>query len=1185
MRPTTRLVLCSLIVLAVTSHARAQDTGSVSGVVVDSSGQVIPGATVTLTDERPCESRTLFSRRSQGGAMRLVQRAACAFMIALVSAPAAAQVLYGSLVVDVRDQSGLPLPGAQVTITQTGTNWTREATTNNLGAASFSTVPTGAYVVRVALQSFSESVTTGVQVTVGNVTRLKTVLKVGALTDTVTVTADRPVLQTDRADVRTEIGSTQLENLPVPLGRNYQNLFVLVPGISPPENMHSVAVNPARGLGFTSNGTTRNSNSIRIEGAITNNLWLPHVAAYVPGLDAIETVSVTTGSFDADLGLSGGMSANVQIKSGTNDLRGSAFGYHYNEALKSRPFFLPASEPKQDARHNQIGGTLGGRIVRDRLFFFGSYEGTHDRLGANRFGTVPTEAMRRGDLSAAPNPIYDPLTGNADGSGKTPFRGNIIPRDRLDPIVQKLLAGLPMPTFADRLTNNYLAKAEFTLTRHKTDAKVNFNATDTLFFSGRLGWLNYNFDSPPMFGDLGGRPVHDPSFKMGSGLGDTYTITGTASYVVKQNLLFDSYAGITLIKINSEPPRMDEQLGLEFLGIPGTNGPNRLYGGWPQFNVTNYSEIGYVGSRGTPYIDDNWQYQYTANVSWAKGSHTIRFGGDIVRQALNRFEVGSPSGTFTFAGGPTTIRGGPSSNQFNTIATFLLGLPTTISKDFVPFEDNRMRTRNWQFSTFVKDEWQVRRNVTASLGLRWDYFPMGTRTTRGLERYDFDANQMLICGVGSVPEDCGYDMGAGNFSPRLGLAYRATDRLVIRAGYGLNYDPYPLAFVRDLIGNYPSNINLSVPSPNAFRFAGRLRDGIPAITAPDISAGVIPIPLNVSARALDQKPKRGYIHSWNVTLQRELPWGFTGQAGYVATRQREINQILDQNAGQVVGAGNAGRPLFQRFRRTAHSGLLTNVGWNDYDSLQTSLQRRFSQGLQANVAYTWSRSYGLCCDVLSDNPPRIQARDFFDLNRARMPHDRPHNFQASVVAELPFGPGKPFLNNGGLLAQVLGGWQVNGLSSLYSGAPFTVTASGTSLNLPGSNQVADQVKPEVAILGGIGRDNPYFDPLAFRGVTEPRFGTAGFNSLRGPSFRNFDFSVFRQFNLANGANLQFRAEVFNLTNTPHFGNPSANASNLQLNPDGTIRNLGGFGTITSTANSGRDGIDERLVRLGLRIAF
>jgi hypothetical protein len=322
-------------------------------------------------------------------------------------------------------------------------------------------------------------------------------------------------------------------------------------------------------------------------------------------------------------------------------------------------------------------------------------------------------------------------------------------------------------------------------------------------------------------------------------------------------------------------------------------------------------------------------------------------------------------------------------------------------------------------------------------------------------------------------------------------------------------------------------------------------------------------------------------------VQKELPWGLTGQAGYVGTRQRNINQILNINAGQIPGAGDAGRPYFAQFRRTAETGLLTNVGWSDYDALQTSLLRRFSQGFQLNVAYTWSRAFGICCDQLADNPPQVQAMDYFSLNEATLSHERPHNFQASFVAELPFGAGKRYLNEGGALSAIVGGWQINGLLSLYSGTPFTVTSAGTSLNLPGSNQMADVVG-DPKIIGEIGPGKSYFDPLAFKPVTEARFGNAGFNTMRGPGFANFDFSVQRQFNLHDRYTIQLKAEVFNLTNTPHFANPSGNGVNvsqLQLNPDGTVRNLGGFSSITNTANSGRDGIDERLVRIGLRFGF
>lgn len=1106
---------------------------------------------------------------------------------ALTPQAAEAQVLYGSIVGRVIDTSNAVVPGATVRVTNEATSQMRTGTTDESGNFSFSTLPGGIYEVVFSKEGFQAYTVTEVAVAVDQVVRVDATLRVGAVTETIQVTAESGALQTDRAEVRAEVVAKQLQDLPVPIGRNYQNLFVLVPGITPPENNHSVAANPARGLGFHSNGATRNANTIRIEGAISNNLWLPHVAAYIPALEAIEAVSVVTGSLDADQGLAGGMSANVQMKSGSNTLHGSLFEYHFDNALTARPYFLPAGERKPKAIDNQLGGTLGGRIIPDKLFYFGSYEGEFNRQTGGRLLTVPTAAIRAGDMSASPTPIYDPFTGTATGAGRTPFPNKVIPAAQVEPIVKKLIADLPQPTFPEVLTSNFYASGPYTVSRHKTDAKVNFNPTSKLTFSARLGWLHWDFDNPPAFGQLGGVGVNSAAGKMGKGHGDTHTITGSAAYVLTPTFILDGYTGITLISAFSNPPRVDENLGRDYLGIPGTNGAERVYGGWPQFSVTNYAAIGNPGSGGAagPYVDQNWQVQNTANASWTKGSHSLRFGGDVVRQALNRFETGASAGAFTFGGGPTQIAGGPSSNQFNTFATFLLGLPTTVAKSVVPFDDNRQATRNWQYSLYFKDQWQATPRLTASLGVRWDRFPMGTRKSRGLERYDFDQNQMLICGAGGVPTDCGYEIGWLNFSPRVGLAYRATDTLVIRAGYGLNYDPYPLAFVRDLIGNYPSGLNLSIPAPNAYQYARRLREGIPAIAIPDISQGVLAIPSTLSARALEQKPRRGYLQSWNFTLQRQLPWGFTGQAGYVGSRQIRINQILNLNAGQIPGLGQAGQPFFVKFGRTANTELLTNPGTNKYDSLQTLLQRRFSEGVQVSVAYTWSKVIGICCDQLADNPPAVQALQYFGLNRAVLSFDRTQVFNASFVVEPPFGKGKRFFSGGGFGPALAGGWQVNGLWSVYSGSPFTVTASGTSLNMTGSTQRADQVKPKVEILGNKGPGQSYFDPLAFAPVTQARFGTFGFNRMRGPGVRNFDLGLFRQFRLSERWNMQFRAEVFNLSNTPHFSNPGANVSNLQLNSDGSIRNLGGFSSITGIRNTGREGLDERVFRFGLRFAF
>jgi len=1114
-----------------------------------------------------------------------VLAAALCLLSAAFVVPAHAQVLTGSIVGQVADTSGAVVPDAKVQITHKETNQTRTSTTSSGGDYNFPSLPTGTYDVVVSKEGFQKFTTQGISVSVGQVARADAALRVGLVSETISVSGEAALLQTDRADVRSVVSTKQLESLPTPLGRNYENLLVTVPGLSPPSNQHSVVVNPTRGLTFSAMGTSRNSNSVRIEGAIANSPWLPHVTAYTPALEAIQDVSVVTGSFDADLGLSGGSAVNLTMKSGTNELHGSAFEFHTNDHLKARNFFLPKSK----LISNQYGGTVGGPIRKDKIFYFVSYEGSPDRQTASRTLNVPNAAIRSGDMSDSVNPIYDPLTGNADGSNRTAFPNKIIPANRIDPIARKILIDLPSPNLPGT-TQNFYASGPFGLTRKKLDTKGNWNATNKLSVSGRFGWLTYNVDNPPSFGKLVGPSVSSTAGKLGPGFGDVYTMSVSATYVASPTFVFDTYYAWTSVNFNSEPPRLDEKLGLDYLGIPGTNGPSRLYGGWPQFGfggnlATNWAPLGNPGSGsdGGPVFDANRQKQYTANASWSKGSHNIRFGSDIVRQGLTRFETGSSAGQFTFDGGTTALRGGPSvSPIFNSFASFLIGAPNQVQKSLIPFEDNRNTTRSWQYSFFVKDQWQASRKLTLSYGVRWDYFPMGTRATRGLERYNFDTNEMLICGVANVPTDCGYTIPWKNFSPRVGLAYRPTESLVIRAGYGINYDPQPLAFVRDLIGNYPSTLNFSQTGASTFEIARNLKDGIPALIIPDISKGVIPVPNTYSARALTQELTRGYIQSFNFTMQKQLPMGFALQAGYVASRQIHISQILNLNAGQILGLGAAGQPFNRKFGRTANTELLGPVGNNKYDSLQTALKRRFVNGFQIDVGYTWSKVIGVCCDELSDGAPRIQALDFFALNRAVMPFDRTHNFSTSFVAELPFGRGKKLLNGGGVGSAIAGGWQVNGLLVMYSGSPFTVTSSDT-LQMPGStNQRADQVKAEVQILGS---PQSWFDPLAYRAVTGARFGTSGYNSLRGPGTKNLDFSIYRTFKFTERLSLQFRAEAFNLTNTPHFMNPGANVSSMQLNNDGTVRALGGFSTVTQTSGIGRDGIDERIFRFGLRFAF
>jgi hypothetical protein len=1108
----------------------------------------------------------------------------CCLLLAS-SLPSQAQVLYGSIVGNVHDQSDAPVPGAAVSIVSRETGQSRQTTTGDAGAYAFSTIPTGSYEVKVVKEGFTSITQRDVMVTINNVTRIDLHLQVGAVTESVIVTAQAAALQTDRPEVRSEVTSKTLESLPVPPGRNYQQVFRTLPGFAPPGNAHSIPSNPARALTFNVNGASRSSNNTRIDGASSTNIQLPWVVGYVPSLESIETVNVVTNSFDAEQGLAGGAAISVQTKSGTNEVHGSAFEYHTNQRLKAKPFFLPPGERNPKLVYNQFGGTLGGPIRRDKLFYFVAYEGTYDRENASRFATVPTSAIKRGDMSESARPIYDPSTGDSLGANRLPFPDNQVPLGRMSATSRKIVALTPDPNLS-LLTNNYFATAPFTFDRHTVDGKLNWHITPKLSAFVRYGMLHYSDFDPQVFGDaLGGPPISAFGGNPGNGHGNTYSMTAAATYVLTPNLILDSYYGWTSANTTSEQARLDEKIGVDILGIPGTNGPNRLKGGWPRFEIDNYTTIG-INEDFMPYYKRDPQFQYVANFNYTKGSHNVRFGMDMYRQQMNQTQEQFVSGAFhggqggfSFTGGPTVVRGGASSNQFNSYSAFLLGLPARIGKvDLVP-DEYTVRAR--LYSMYARDRWNITPRFSLSFGVRWEYFPFAQRADRGLERYDFATNQMLICGVGATPADCGVHVSRKMFAPRVGFAWRATDSFVIRAGYGITNDPF--AVTEPMRANYPVLIPLNVDQANSFVPAGRLEDGIPVIAHPNLSAGAIAIPGNIALATAPSELKRGYLQSWNFTVQKQLVNGFTAQAGYIGTRQVRQFGFIDRNAGQVIGAGQNGRPLFQKFGRTALTNeVFTPTGTGQYNAMQATVERRFGQGLQVTVNYTFSKTIGVTDN--SENNPRVQAFQYYNLNRALVNFDRTHNLQMSTVWQLPFGKGKHWAT-GGVASALLGGWQMNNILSFMTGTPFSVTSSGTSLDLPGSTQRADLIKPSVAKLGGAGRGQAFFDPLAFAPVTDARFGTAGFNLLRGPGLNNWDFGLFREFRATERFRVQFRAEAFNFSNTPHFANPGANVSNLQLNPDGSVRSLGGFGEITSTVSLAREGIDERQFRFGLRLSF
>ncbi len=1098
----------------------------------------------------------------------------CSLALILLSAFSShAQVLYGSLTGAIEDASGAPVPNAKIEVVNTATGVGRQTTSDERGTFQFNDLQGGNYRVTITSANFSTVKQEGIRVDINTVKRLEVKLQVAAVAESISISASAMALQTDRADVNNQITKSQVVNLPFggSQGRNFQNLYKLLPGFSPPAELHSDAGNPQRSLGSNVNGASYSNNNTRIDGATVSYPWLPHIIAYVPPAEAIETVSLVSNSFDAEQGMAGGAAINVSIKSGTNEFHGSGHWYHTNSKIQARNFFFTGNRLPKNLL-NQFGGTLGGPIVKNKLFFFANWERTTRRRFASAFRTVPDANLRQGDFSATGTNIFDPSTGAANGTGRTLFPNNRIPSSRFDPasvIMTSLIPTANQPVFP----SNYLAVGNYNFDRDNSDFKVNYNPTEKTSIFARYSFSPSEIFDPPSLeralGDAltGGQPGRAPGLIQTAAIGGTYTIS--------PRILFDGNIGFTRQRISAENIDIDKNYGLDELKIPGTNGSDRLQGGYPRFSISGFSAIGNPNVS-NPFLFRDNQYSATANLSWVRGSHSFRFGGDYTYYTINHFQPQAafgPRGGFNFTGGLTALNGAGAAapNAFNGFADFLLGQAQAMGKDVQYINPAAVRMPGYGF--YARDQWQVNRKLTVNYGVRFERYPFATRDHRGGERYDPSTDKVLVGGVGSTPTDTGVDVGIGQFAPRLGIAYRANDTTVIRAGYGISIDPDSFRRMRDA---YPATISSQFSGATTFIAAGNLRTGIPAVVGPSLNQGVIDLPLAVGTTTFPETFNRGYIQSFNFTIQREIGMGFNLQAGYVGTRAIRQTAIININSALVPGSGNAGRALAIKYPgRIGNISLYTPFNTSNYNSLQTQLKRQLGTEGLFGLSYTWSKAISFNDNNdsgISWNSPELWGR-----NRALAGFDRTHNLQVYSVYDLPFGKGKKMLTSG-VGSWLAGGWQTNGVLSIMSGTPFTVGTAGTSLNAPGNTQTADQVLADVQKLKGVGPGKSWFDPNAFAPVTAVRYGNTGRNILRGPGSFQLDASVFRNFQVTEKVRLQFRAESFGITNTPRFNNPGATASSLTRNADGSIRALNGFSEVLGATG-------EREIRLALKMFF
>ena len=1095
---------------------------------------------------------------------------------ALTTTSTDAQILYGGLVGTVTDANGAVVPGARVTIVNTETNLTRETTTDARGGFSFVNVLAGPYDVKVTLQGFREAVRSGVPVTTGQISRADLTLQIGELSESITVRSEAELLQTDKADVHTELKSTEITNLPLNRFRNYQSLVVLVPGSLPPAFQNAETDTPQRSLNMTVNGQDGAANTTLTDGSRNVNVGLPHHNVYIPPAETIETVNITTGSMDAEEGMAAGVAITVITKSGTNNLKGSAFEFFNNEKLNATPYYFGrgAAPQKLPIERQTFGGTLGGPIRQNQLFFFGSYEGYISRLSQFAFFNVPSAALRNGDFSNALNTngtlqrIYDPFSGDmATGTGRVQFANNMIPADRFHPIARQLLALYPLPnvegTGAGGFTGNYRTTRQSNTDRHNYDVKINWNRT-----AAHQLWAKYSHMNA-LVDDLF-------TFPMGSGEndgGDTkvHLITAGQTWTLGNNILIDSSFGTSLFdQFCSSPDFGLGMMGLD-LGIPGTNDQGRndpRYAGMPDFR-TGFSALGNTPTWSPAYREEK-TVSFSTNVTKVAGRHDVKAGyrGDFLYLDNWQPERANPRGRFDFAGNATRTfgSGSQSANFYNTYAAFLMGLVGTASKSF---QYELFTAREWQHAMFVRDRWTPTPRLTLDLGLRWEYYPIMRRADRQIEMLDLQTLDILIGGVGGNPENMGLVAPKDGFTPRIGAVYRLNDRTVVRTGYGATLDARGLAAQEAFRGDfsYPLVLNGSFLTPadrSQFGWYGTLDQGIPRLEGPDLSSGRIPLPNSYGMQtAIPESTHRGRTHSWNVAFERRLPLNLSVDVAYVGNKlvgglPPAEGQTVNVNAVRTLGGGAADRPYFESHGRQLSIEIYSPYRKTTYHALQVGITRPLTDGLLLKGHYTLSRSKALRTDY------ELQTPEAQERNWALANGDRPHVFQMAFVYQLPWRSD----NGQGLVRALINDWQVNGIFGAFSGSPFTVTADDTDLNTPGNTQTADLVG-EVRKLGGIGAEGPYFDPSAWAQPEGVRFGNTRINQFRGPGGWNLDLSVFRSFPLTGTHRLEARVEANNVTNKTNFGNPNGNIDSGDF-----MRIFGLYGSY-----------GERQVRLAVRYSF
>jgi hypothetical protein len=1087
-----------------------------------------------------------------------------------------AQQVFGSIYGTVTDNSGAAVANAKIVIVDVNKSTRFEISTNESGNYTKGQLIPGVYRVEIEAPGFGKVVSSSINVAVDQAARFDAALNVGNVTEQIEVTAAAPLLQTDRADVAQTFSSKEIKDLPN-FGRNLQAFELLSPGTASFGWNQNQAEDPQGGKQIQVNGQPFSATGFELDGTTNQDPILGEILIN-PNMDSVTEVRQGSQVYDAEFGYTSGGIMTYSTKSGSNGFHGSAFEYLYLNTpgfqdFGRNPFEAAQNNGVPTVRWNQFGGSIGGRVIKNKLFFFGDAQLTRRSDGQSVVTTVPTAAARTGDLSAylnnGNNIIFDPATGDPKtGLNRIPFANNTIPGNRLSPQALALLNYFPLPNTVEQgsgLTyrNNYSTSGTETFNANQWDTRWDYYLNEKNTFFGRYSYSGFTIQAPGAFGaEAGG-----PSFGFGyAGNSDVLnqSIAGGWTHVASSTLTNELRFGYMRYRVNSVPNGVGTSPAAD-AGIPGLNLDNYFTSGMPAFFINGdpgnngNTSLGYalnINSCNCPLAQREQQYQVVDNVSKIFGNHSLKFGADI-RYAMN-LRVPSDAhraGELTFAPGYTgDVNENGAVTQGYGLATFLLGQTTSFRRYVSSTTDAQERQKRWFF--YGQDAWRATQKLTITYGLRWELiFPETVNAAGNGGTLDLRTGNIAVFGLGNFSDHGIMAMNYHNFAPRLAVAYQLTPKTVVRAGSGWSYNlgTFGSTFGHNVTQNIPVLAIQSLNAPQTFSGVFNLADGPAQPTFLQPSAqGTIPLPNGVEAKVRPLQMTLPMVWAYNLTVERQLSQKVAVTAAYVGNQGRHTllasNPSFDMNTPVFIPGDpniNDGRPFYGKYGWTQTIDDYCNCANNGYNSFQATVKIQQLRGYSLQGSYTYQVAKG---DGYGDQNSYtfLYNRSLGWGNEDYIPHNQ---LTLAQSFDIPYGRGRKYgANISKLLDYALGGWNISGVTTYYSGLPFTPTIgsfpSGYARPSVGPNDRPDLGSGD-PYAGAQGNRNQWFVGglgSTFLLPTQNTFGNYPVNSLYGPHFVNQDLSLAKSFALTERFRLTLRGDAANVFNHTNLGMPNANVT-------------------------------------------